>query len=407
MSRTEASAQDLHPEFPVERTCPYTLPERFELLRAHGPVSKSSLFDGRVIWAVTGHAEARKLLTDPRIVSSRRYENLAFPVPIPALTALDGERPVRSPLISTDPPEHGNRRRIFTPYLTARKIDALRPSIEEVVSNRLTALLEEGPGVDLHRVFALPIPSIVICRFLGVPYEDHDYFEELTMRRFDPVDGSSMIDLYDYIDGLVQDKSADRNIHPTGLLDEVIVNHVARGALDKESLTMFALELLIGGHDTTANMITSSVYTLLRHPDQLDAIRADPSRLPAAIEELLRILAIPASLSRVATDDIAMGGQLIKAGDGVLISPIAVNHDAAVFENPERFDIGRPRNRHHVGFGFGRHQCIGQNLARVEMEIALDALITRLPTLQLAIPDNEVPLRQGMLAGVEMLPIEW
>ncbi len=397
---------DRVPEFPVERSCPFLLPEAFDEIRAAGPVSRVKLYDGRPMWAVTRHPEARAALTDPRLASGREYENLVFPVPIPALSALDEQRPVRAPLIASDRPEHTARRRVFIPHFTVKRLNALRPDIEAIVNERLDRMLEQGHPVDLRPAFALPIPSIVICRLLGVPYEDHDYFEELTMRRFDPVDGQSMVELYDYLDQLVGEKAKNPGSSAPGLLDDVLAHQVKEGVLDHAGLVMFALELLIGGHDTTANMITSGMYTLLCHPEQLAALRADPSLLGGAIEELLRALSIPASLSRVATEDIELGGQTIRAGDGVLISPMAANHDETVFQHPGQLDIRRP-NRDHIAFGYGAHQCIGQNLARIEMEIAFRVLLDRVPTLRLAVPVEEVPIRQGMLAGVWKLPVAW
>jgi pentalenic acid synthase len=402
----EREQAEQRPEFPVERTCPYRLPEAYGALRAQGPVSEVKLYDGRPMWAVTGHEEARAILSDPRLSSSRTHENLTFPVPIPALGALDEARPVRSPLIATDAPDHTARRRLFTPQFTVRRMATLREGIQKIVDERLDRIVAQGPPANLLSDYALPIPSMVICQLLGVPYEDHEFFEEETRRRFDPVNGDSMIHLYDYMDRLVQRKTDEPGTTPEGLLDDLLATQVKDGTLDRPGLVMFAQELLIGGHDTTANMISLGTFQLLQHPEQLAEFKADESLMAGTIEEMLRSLSIVASLSRVATEDIEIAGRTIRAGDGILISPMAANHDGSVFERPEEFDIHRT-NHQHIAFGYGRHQCIGQNLARLEMEIALRSLFARIPTLRLAVPDEEVPIRQGMLSGVLALPVEW
>ncbi|MFC8080943.1 cytochrome P450 [Streptomyces sp. NPDC057307] len=286
-------------------------------------------------------------------------------------------------------------------------MNTLRPGIQAIVDSRVDEILADGAtSADLVAQFALPIPSIVICELLGVPYEDHEFFEEQSLRRFDPVQGDAMIKLYDYLDELILRKTANPGDGRPGLLDELLANQVKEGLLDHAGLVMFALELLIGGHDTTANMIALGVLTLLEHPEQLAAVRGSDKALSGAVEELLRSLAIVNSLSRVATEDIEIAGRTIRAGDGILVSPPAVNHDAQVMEHPEEFRVDRT-DRRHIGFGYGNHQCLGQNLARLEMEVAYRTLFKRVPELRLAIPLDEVKPREGMLAGVLSLPVAW
>jgi pentalenic acid synthase len=403
---TIAGARERRPDYPIERSCPHRLPEGYAALRAQGPVSEVKLYDGRPMWAVTGHEEARAILSDPRMSSSTTHENLTLPVPFPALGALDEARPVDNALLATDAPGHTTRRRLFAPWFTVKRMARLRDSVQAIVDERLDRILAQGPPANLVSDFALPIPSMVICQLLGVPYEDHEFFEEETRRRLDPVNGDSMIRLNDYLARLVEIKTAKPGTTPEGLLDDLLATHVKDGTLDHAGLVMFAQELLIGGHDTTMNMISLGTLTLLRHPEQLAELKTDDSLMADAVEELLRSLSIVASLSRVATEDVEIAGRTIRAGDGILISPMAANHDGSVFERPEEFDIHRA-NRRHIAFGYGRHQCIGQNLARIEMEISLRSLFARIPTLRLAAPAEEVPARQGMLAGVLALPVEW
>ncbi|GAA4470703.1 cytochrome P450 [Phytohabitans houttuyneae] len=403
---TVADARQERPDYPIDRTCPHRLPDGYAALRAQGPVCEVKLYDGRPMWAIVGHAAARAILSDPRTSSSRSHENLMFPVPFPALGALNEARPLDTALLATDPPHHSARRRLFAPWFTVRRIATLREAVQTVVDDRLDTILAQGPPAELVSDFALPIPSMVICQLLGVPYEDHEFFEEQTRRRLDPVNGDAMLLLNGYLDRLVETKATRPGTTPRGLLDDLLETHVKDGNLDRFGLVMFAQELLIGGHDTTANMLSLSVLTLLQHPEQLAALKADDSLMAGAVEELLRSLSIVASLSRVATEDIELAGRTIRAGDGILISPMAASHDESVFEDAEEFDIHRT-NLHHVAFGYGRHQCIGQNLARLEMEVALRSLFARIPALRLAVPAEQIVIRQGMLAGLVALPVEW
>jgi pentalenic acid synthase len=251
--------------------------------------------------------------------------------------------------------------------------------------------------------FALPVPSMVICELLGVPYEDHEFFEEQSRRRLDPAHEDAFGNLHDYLDQLIQNKQR----HPgAGLLDDLLASQVFPGHLDRAELVSFALVLLLAGHDTTANMLALGTFALLEHPEQLAAIRADRSLWRPAVEELLRYMTIVNGSPRVATEDIEIAGQMIKAGEGVLLSNGAANHDDALVERPDEFDVHRSA-RHHLGFGYGIHQCLGQNLARVEMEIAFGTLFDLLPNLRLAVPAHEIPAQQGLLAGVAELPVTW
>ncbi|MGQ4428002.1 cytochrome P450, partial [Streptomyces violaceoruber] len=178
-------------------------------------------------------------------------------------------------------------------------------------------------------------------------------------------------------------------------------------ATDREQLIAFAVILLVAGHETTANMISLGTYTLLTNPGRLAELRADPALLPGAVEELMRVLSIADGLLRMATEDIDVDGQTIRAGDGVVFSTSVINRDESVYPEPDALDWHRPA-RHHVAFGFGIHQCLGQNLARAELEIALESLFDRLPTLRLAAPADEIPFKPGdTIQGMLELPVAW
>ncbi|GHF49839.1 cytochrome P450 [Streptomyces mashuensis] len=391
------------PVFPQDRTCPYDPPPAYPELAAQGPLSRMSLYDGREVWFVTGHAEARALLADPRLSSDRHRPE--FPVVLPAAEKQAETDPV--PLVSVDDPEHARQRRMLIRYFSHKRITALRPFIQSTVDRLIDAMLAAGNEAELVSAFALPVPSMVICELLGVPYADHDFFEGCSRRLLSAGTSDEVIaardELLDYLGGLVDEGRAAEG----GLLAEVAAEHIATGGTDREELRNIALILLVAGHETTANMISLGTYVLLRHPEQLAALRADPALLPGAVEELLRHLSIADGMVRLATEDIEIAGHTIRAGEGVLFPTSVINRDATVYEDPDRLDVRRTA-RHHVAFGHGVHQCLGQNLARAEMEIAFSALLTRIPGLRLAVAPEEVSFKPGTtIQGLYTLPVAW
>ncbi|WP_330240168.1 cytochrome P450 [Streptomyces sp. NBC_00525] len=400
--------------FPQNRTCPYEPPAGYPRAgRDRGPVFRVRLYDGRTVWLVTGHAEARALLADPRLSSDRAHP--AFPLFAPRLAAV---RQRRVELLGLDDPEHNAQRRKLIPSFTVRRTAALRPRIEQIVDGLLDAMVAQGPPAELVGGFALPVPSMVICELLGVPYEDHDFFEDRSRRLLRGPGPADVVaareDLDAYFRELI-DVKRRRKPEPGGpggpgggLLDELIAGQLEAGTMDGEELVRLAEILLIAGHETTANMIALGTYTLLSHPDQLARFTAgDADAVPAAVEELLRFLSIADGISRLAVEDIEIGGETIRAGEGVLLSTSVINRDASVFPEPDALDLGRG-GRNHVAFGFGIHQCLGQNLARAELEIALPALFRRLPGLRLAVEPQEVRIKPGdTVQGLLELPVTW
>nr|WP_202446805.1 cytochrome P450 [Streptomyces sp. SID5468] len=390
--------------FPQARTCPYHPPAGYRDVRQTGPVGQVRLYDGRLVWLVTGHAQARALLTDPRLSADR--QNPRFPVIAPRLAELI--RRVRSPLLGVDEPEHGVQRRMLIPSFTVKRTAALRPRIQRVVDEALDAMVAQGPPADLVASFALPVPSTVICLLLGVPYADHEFFEGRSRQllrgpRAEDVE-SARQDLNGYLRDLVR---ARRSRPGDGLLDELVAEQLEPGHLTEDELVSMALLLLVAGHETTANMISLGTLTLLEHPEQLAAVRTDPGVIPDTVEELLRFLSIADGMARVATADIEVAGVTIRAGDGVFLATSEINRDPGAFPEPDALDVRRGA-RHHVAFGFGVHQCLGQNLARAELEIALTTLFTRLPGLRTTVPAEELPVRAGdVIQGLDVLPVTW
>jgi cytochrome P450 len=405
MTETVTTPPQGAPAYPADRTCPYRLPEQYDRLREReGSLQRVTLYGGRQAWVVTGYDTARSLLADPRLSSDR--SNTDFPAISPRVTIFRDRRPS---FISLDPPEHGPRRRMTISAFTVRRIKEMRAEVEQIVHGFLDEMVAAGPPADLVSAFALPVPSMVICRLLGVPYADHDFFQDASRRLIRSPDAAgaraARDDLERYLDELVAD--LQREPQP-GLLSTMITEQLAKGTIDREELVSTAMLLLIAGHETTASMTSLSVLTLFDHPEQHAALLADPSLIPGAVEELLRVLAIAdVAGGRFATADIEIDGQLIRAGEGVIVTNSLANRDGTVFEDPETFDVRRPA-RHHLAFGYGVHQCLGQNLARLELEVILTALTERLPTQRQPVPVDRLTLRPGTtIQGVDELPVTW
>lgn len=403
------TAENVDVEVPVRRGCPFAPPEEYERLREQAPVSKVRMAGGTEVWWVSGHAEARAVLTDPRFSSDRRKEG--FPFFVNDLAAARQLRSQPPAMVSMDGAEHAAARRAVIGEFTVKRLAALRPRVQAIVDRFIDEMLatEQHP-VDLVRTLSLPVPSLVICELLGVPYSDHDYFQNrtaiLVRRSSAPEDRvRALTELRAYVDALITRKE---NEPGDDLLSRQIARQREEGTLDHGSLVSMAFLLLNAGHETTANMISLGVVGLLNRPAQLDLLKADPGRTPMAVEELLRFFAIADTVtSRVATEDVQLGEVSVKPGDGVLVSTLSANWDPGVFENPADLDVRRGA-RHHLAFGFGPHQCLGQNLARMELQIVFDTLFRRIPTLRLAASLDDLTFKSdAVVYGIEEVPVTW
>jgi cytochrome P450 len=305
-----------------------------------------------------------------------------------------------------DPPEHTRFRRLLTGQFTSWRMKQLEPRIAQIVEERLDAMLHAGPPADLVQSFALPIPLLVICELLGVPYSDRAQFQRDSATTFSynatqKEAGTAMQSIVDFMAKLV----ARKRIEP----DEAIISGlIATGELTDEEIAGVSFLLLIAGHETTANMLALGTFALLSNPDQLAALHADPSLIAGAVEELLRYLSIVQFvIVRGALEDIELHGQLIKAGESVCISLPAANRDPARFADPDTLDVHHAASG-HVAFGHGIHQCLGQQLVRIEMRLAYGALLRRIPTLRLAVEPQDVPMWENEVDyGVRGLPVAW
>ncbi len=389
---------------PVTRTTFFDPPPELARLRAEQPLSRLRFPDGHVGWLVTDHALARAVLSDRRFSSQNQYRRPVIPLPI---MNKEGLRPMLpGAFVAMDPPDHTRYRRLLGGQFSERRMRLLESWIAGVVAEHLDAMERTGGPVDLVRTFALPIPSLVICELLGVPYADRDRFQHYSamLVRLDasPAEAeAARVSFLDFLVGLVRHKRSNP-------ADDLISGLIAVGGLTDEELAGVAFLLLFAGHETTANMIALGMFTLLTHPGQLAALRADPSRMDGTVEELLRYLSVvQLGTVRGALEDVELGGHTIRAGDSVCVSLPAANRDPAKFDEPDTLDITRSTTG-HVAFGHGIHKCLGQQLARMEMRTGYAALLRRFPTLRLAVPPREVRMRTDMIIyGVHELPITW
>ncbi|MFE5123436.1 cytochrome P450 [Streptomyces sp. NPDC056669] len=381
--------------------CPFDPPEELARLREERPLSRMVFPDRHEGWLATSHELVRAILADTRF--SSRYELLHSPLPGEA--AMERTPPAPPGLfIGMDAPDHTRYRSLLTGKFTVRRMQRLTARIEQVTAEHLDAMERQGPPTDLVAAFANPIPALLICELLGAPYEDRGFFQS-HVTKVNELDATpeekhgAFGVLQEYVEHLVLDKRTK----PT----DDMLSDIAVGDLTDEELTNIGVMLLGGGFDTTANMLGLGIFALLSRPSQFAALLADPDLADRAVEELLRYLSVTHTGMRTALETVELGGQVIKAGECVAVSVQAANRDPEKFPDPDVLDLHR-QAAGHVSFGHGVHQCLGQQLARVEMRVAFPALVNRFPTLRLAVPPEEVPLRTDAdIFGVHRLPVTW
>lgn len=376
--------------------------------RLAGPLDKVRLPTGEWAWLVTRHEEVRQLLRHPGFSSDLRRPG--FPLLRPLPPESDGDR--LGGFIRMDGAEHVRLRRMLTAEFMVKRIQRIEPLIEQTVAHFLDDLQEAGPPADLVTSFALPVPSLVICHLLGIPYQDHDFFQSRTRTLLDRTSTADQVktaigELRDFVRTVIDTKTTAA-ARGDDLLSRLITQRVDTGELTPDELVGMSLLLLIAGHETTANMVGLSMLLLLQHPEYLAALRARPELAPGLVEELLRYLTIVRTgLPRLATQDVEIGGQLIQAGEGAIALLSLANRDNAAFDNGEGFDPYREAHQ-HLAFGFGVHQCIGQPLARAELRIALVELARRFPTLRTDVLPTEATKREhSIVYGLAELPVTW
>jgi pentalenic acid synthase len=403
---TAQQATDL-PTFPIPRECPYRPSASHVDLKSAGPMARVRLYNGRTAWLVTGPAQARALLSDYKRVSIRPYHG-NYP-----LLNEEFEKVVDSGyadvLFGVDPPEHTKQRAMIMPSFTLRRTALLREDIQRIVDEKLDAMVAQGQPGDLVTQFAQPVPSMVMSLILGVPYEDHREFETPAHELFVPeLAEEATAELGVYLDKLITKKEQQPGTPPTGLIDDLIVEHLHQDAITRDELVHIAMAMLVAGTDTTTNVISLGTLALLDNPSQWRALKEDPSLVPGAVEEILRYVSLVEAFARVAVHDIDLGEHAIKEGEGILLSCAGVNFDESSAPDPDRFDIRRPA-RPSFSFSHGIHRCPGDNLARLELEIAFKTLVERFPNLRPAIPIADMPSNNndGTLQRLYNFPVLW
>ncbi|GIG56620.1 cytochrome P450 hydroxylase [Longispora fulva] len=381
------------------RACPYPA---YAALRADGPVHRVDRTDAAPVWYVVGHAEARRALTDPRLVRDvTRLPEEGRPVEPLAALGLD-----RS-MLGVDPPDHTRLRGLVSAAFTVRRVALLRTRIREITDGLLDAVADRS-GVDLLDVFARPLPAIVICELLGVPVTDRAVFLGWIRDLFDHAGPRASVRaagraLAAYLGDLVAAKRASPD---QGLISALLAARDERHRLTDAELLSTVTLLLVAGLETTVHLIGAATVALLRHPDQVATLRTEPDLWPRAVEELLRYDGpTEMAVARWATTDLILGGVPVPAGGEVMVVLSAANHDPALTDDPDRLDIHR-RPVPHVAFGHGVHHCLGAPLARLEAEIALRTLFERFPQLRLAVPAGDLRLVPNLsLRSLTALPV--
>jgi cytochrome P450 len=403
------TAVDALPPYPIARTseCPFDpAPELYEW-QAEGKPVRIRLWSGQEAWVVTGYEDERRLLGDPRLSSNAQHPG--FPHSLPASKVLKQSGRM---IVSLDNPEHDFLRRMMSRDFMIRNIEKKREHIRQLLDELIEQLLAGPKPADLVTQLALPLPSLVICDLLGVPPEDQEYFQQKSDRMHsanldEQAAATTMGELKSYLEGLARTKQKK----PGEDIISRLVQRADEGEISFDDVATTGVMVLVAGHETTANMIALGTLALLQNPQQIEELRTndDPAFIANAVEEMLRYLHITHSgRTRVALEDIEVGGEIIPAGSGVIMAGNIADRDPAIFSgDPNVLDLQRPA-RQHIAFGFGVHQCLGQPLARVELQIVYSTLYRRIPSLRLAVPFSELRFKTDRFVyGVHSLPVTW
>jgi cytochrome P450 len=394
------------PTYPMDRRDPFDPPPQYVGLREDSPFARVRLWDGTAPYLLTDYEDIKAVLSHDRFSCEPNREG--FPHVFEGRMVADK---ADKSFLRLDNPEHDRLRRMVTKEFTVKRVQALRPRIEETVDRLIERYTALPQGADFVEHFSGPLPTEVITYMLGIPYEDHEFFHHHTKVQFGakstPAEVRVSLDeLFAYLDALIDRKEKEP---ADDIVTRLVQEQYVPGHIDRETLINIVRLLLSAGHQTTQNMTALGVLTLLQHPDQLALIKSDPDLIPTAVEELLRYSSVlHMGARRVALEDIDVNGHLVRKGEGVICSIPAANRDPRLFPNPDAVDVTREAAAAHVAFGFGVHQCVGQVLARTELQVVYGTLFNRLPDLRLAVPFEELRFRHDMFVyGVHELPLAW
>ncbi|MGA6166070.1 cytochrome P450 [Amycolatopsis magusensis] len=402
----EALAEKQTCPFPLARDADHVLdlPLDYRRMRQEEPIVRVTLPSGEVAWLVSRYADVKLVLSDERFSSQVAApgfpKGFYFPVD-----------PQPGAFVAVDPPEHTRYRRMIMGQFTKKRAEALRPEIQQIVDEHIDKLLAGPKPVNLVTAFARPIPLMVVCDLLGVPYSDRLAFGRWinTLVEANPspaARNASAAALFGYMNKLV----ADKERKPTDdVLGRLAGEQIRKGELNRNEAVVIGMMLLSAGYDTTASSLSLSVLSLLQNPDQMKLLREEPEIAVSAVEELLRHQNVMQhGVARVAVEDVELAGQTVRAGEGVIALTSSADRDDEMYPDADRLDLTRGGSN-PLAFGFGIHSCIAKFLARVEMQIALSTLVRRIPTLELAAKPEELEFRNpsAMVYSVNELPVTW
>jgi len=374
-------------------------------------VQRAALPDGQAVWLLTRYADVEAAFAHPRLVKDPR--NALSPAELARVPARpEATRYTRTNMLVRDPPDHTRLRRLVSKAFTPRTVEQLRPRVGAIADELLGAVAGRGE-MDLIDEYAFPLPITVISEMLGVPAADRDRFRDwsdailaaIPPQPVTPAASEALEGLRGYMEARFEER---RRAPADDLITGLVQAEEAGDKLSREELQGMVYAILLAGYETTAHLIGSGALALLRHPDQLAKLRADPALMPSAVEELLRFCS-PAATStlRYAAEDVVVGGVVIPKGDMVLVVITAANRDPARFPSPDSLDITRADNQ-HLAFGHGIHYCLGAPLARVEGEIAFETLLRRMPDLRLGVSPEALAWRPSfVLRGLASLPVRF
>ena len=378
---------------------------QYAQLRRSEPVCRVQLPYGPPAWLVTSYELSRSVLGDARFSRAAAVDR-DNPRECPVEFGLVAES-----VLCMDPPAHTRIRQLAGRAFTARRVEQLRPRARQIASGLIDTMAAAGPPADLVESFSFVFPAIIICELLGIPEADRHAFRRWTDAIVSTTTSSpgQVQETYLHLAGYLASLFAQRRARPgDDLLSWLVQARDDQDRLTETELLFLGMALLVGGYETTAHQITNMVYALLTHGPQLRQLKARPELLPSAVEEMLRFIVFGNAVNpRIATADVKLGRVAVRAGEPVLCARSSANFDEQVFARAAELDFARDPNP-HLSFGYGPHYCLGAQLARMELQVALDTILARLPWLHIAVPEDQLTWHTGtMMRGLAMLPLGW
>jgi hypothetical protein len=392
------------PRFPPPRDSPLHPPPLLLEYQRTAPIAPMRMINDEIAWVVTRFQDSREVLL------SDAFSSEAARPGYPRVNLTHAAFSSSGQLHHLDPPEHDRYRRMLAPEFLIKRVETLQPEIAASVTELIDAMVAKGPVADLVSALTMPVPAIVTCTMLGVPWGKRDYFVELVdMFMGGRAAPEEVMAGRTELRGFLSDLIEQRAHTPTDdMLSRLVTAQVLPGNLPAEELVNLAELMLGAGFDTTHNTIGLGVLALLQYPDQLELLKSDPTLINSAVEEILRFQVVPHyGRLRVTARDIEIAGHQFRAGDGVIVALDVANRDPSVFTNPNQMDIIRT-GQPHLGFGYGIHQCLGSMFARIELRAAISQLLDRIPNLAMAVPFEELEFKYGAAVfGLKTFPVTW